>query len=239
MKRELLSGKGGWYLCLLVGALMLTAFGCGGSINPAVTMEQMASEPSNDQMLAPGDVVEIKFLYNSELDQKDVRVRPDGKIALPLIGDITAQGKDINVLQEELNRTYAAELKKPAVTLTAKTLRNSRVYVGGEVNKPGDIEVPGRLTAFEAIGQAGGFKTETAETSTVVVIRTRYGKHYGTAINMKEALAGKEMQPFYLRPGDVVYVPQTRIAKVNQWIEQHINRIMPRIPVSMAASGGI
>jgi polysaccharide export outer membrane protein len=234
MKPELLSERGSWYLSWLVGVLMLTAFGCGASINPAVTMEQMAAEPLNDQVLAPGDVIDVKFLYNPELNDTQ-RVRPDGKITLQLIGDVVAQGKDLNALQQELNQLYAAELKKPSLTLTAKTLRNNKVYVDGEVNKPGDIEIPGRLTALEAIGQAGGFK-DTAESASVLIIRTRYGKHYGAAINMKEALSGKEMQPFYLRPGDVVYVPQTRIAQVNQWVEQHINRIIPRIPVSMAAA---
>jgi polysaccharide export outer membrane protein len=234
MTPELLSEKGSWYLSLLACVLILTAFGCQ-TISPAVTMEQMASESLNEQVLSPGDVIDVKFLYNPELNDTQ-RVRPDGKIALQLIGDVEAQGKDLNVLQEELNRLYASELRNPSVTVTAKTLRNNKVYVGGEVNKPGDIEIPGRLTALEAIGQAGGFRTETAEPRNVLIIRTRSGKHYGTAINMKEALSGKEMQPFYLRPGDIVYVPQNTIAKVNQWVDQHINRILPRIPVSMAAN---
>jgi polysaccharide export outer membrane protein len=230
---ELLSKKGSWYLSLLVGALMLTTFGCA-SINPAETKEQMASEPLNEQVLSPGDVIDVKFLYNPELNDTQ-RVRPDGKISLQLIGDVVAQGKDLHALQQELNQLYASELRKPSVTLTAKALRNNKVYVSGEVNKPGDIEIPGRLTALEAIGQAGGFK-DSAEATNVVVIRTRYGKHYGAAINMKEALSGKKTQPFYLRPGDIVYVPQTKIAQVNQWIETHINRVIPRIPVSMAAA---
>lgn len=234
MKPKLLSGKDSWYLFLLVCVLMLAAFGCQ-SISPAVPMEQMASEPLNEQVLSPGDVIDVKFLYNPEMDDTQ-RVRPDGKVTLKILGDVVVQGKDLNALQQELNQLYAAELRKPSVTVTAKTLRNNKVYVGGEVNKPGDIEIPGRLTALEAIGQAGGFKTETAEPRNVVIIRTRYGKHYGTAVNMAEAMSGKEIQPFYLRPGDVVHVPQTTIAKVGQWVDQHINKIIPRIPVSMAAA---
>ena len=234
MKMEPVTEKGGWYLLLLIGLLMLTAFGCQ-TVSPAVTMEEMASEPQTEQVLAPGDVVDVKFLYNPELDDTQ-RVRPDGKITLKLIGDVAVQGKSLSALQMELNQLYAAEVKKPSVTVTAKTLRNNKVYVGGEVNKPGDIEIPGRLTALEAIGQAGGFKTDTAEPHNVVIIRTRYGKHYGTSIDLAQALNGKEMQPFYLRPGDVVHVPQTTIAKVNQWVDQHINKVLPRVPVSMAAT---
>ena len=118
--------------------------------------------------------------------------------------------------------------------MTAKDLRNNKVYVGGEVNKPGQVEVPGSLTALEAIGQAGGFNTTTANVGKVVIIRNRDGKQYGTVVSLKEALSGKETQPFYLRPGDTVYVPQTGIAKVNQWVDQHINKVMPKVPVSFA-----
>ena len=234
MKSKILMKEGKQYLPMLAGLLlMLTIFGCA-SVNPAVTREEMAAEPLTDQVLSAGDVVEIKFLYNQDMNDTQ-RVRPDGMIRMPLIGEVKAQGKSPDALAKELTALYKDELRKPVVTVTAKTLRNNKVYVGGEVNKPGDIEIPGRLTALEAIGQAGGFRGDSAEPSTVVIIRTRKGKHYGTAINLAEALSGKEMEPFYLRPGDVVYVPKTTIAKVNQWVDQHINRVIPRIPLSFAA----
>ncbi len=224
--------KGKLYGSLLVACLILTGLGCQTS-SPAVTMAQMASEPLTEQTLAPGDVIDIKFLYNPELNAEQ-RVRPDGNITLQLVGDVKVQGKDPESLQQELNRLYAPQLRKPSVEVTVKTLRNNKVYVNGEVNKPGDIEIPGRLTCLEAIGQAGGFKSTTAEIRNVVVVRSRGGKHYGTVINFEDVLEGKVTRPFYLRPGDVVYVPQTTIAKVNQWVDQHINNILPRVPVSFA-----
>jgi len=232
MKPQPFLKKSGWYLTLLADLLMLTALGCA-SFNPAVTPDEMSSEPLNEQVLSAGDVIEVKFLYNSELNDTQ-RVRPDGNITLQLIGEVTAKGKNPESLQKELTQRYASELKKPSVTVTAKTLRNNKVYVGGEVMKPGDVEIPGQLTAFEAISQAGGFRTDTANKSHVVIIRSRSGKHYGTVVDFEEALKGSEMKPFYLRAGDVVYVPQTNIAKVGQWVDQHINKIIPRIPVSFA-----
>lgn len=212
-------------------AFLMVVMACGGAYKPAVTPEQMSSEPLNDQVLGAGDVVDIKFLYNPELNDSQ-RIRPDGKITLQIIGDVVAQGKNPESLQAELNQLYATELRKPSVTVTAKTLRNNKVYVGGEVMKPGEVEIPGQLTAFEAISQAGGFNTKTAETRNVVIIRSRSGKHYGTVVNFKEALTGQEVQPFYLRAGDIVYVPQTTIAKVNLWVEQHINNMLPKVPLS-------
>ena len=230
MKPEFLLERGSCYSFLLAGLLMLAVLGCQ-TFNPAVTAEEMSSEPLNEQVLAAGDVIDVKFLYNQELNETQ-RVRPDGKVMLPLIGEVTAQGKNPEVLAQELKTLYASELRKPSVTVTAKTLRNNKVYVGGEVVKPGDVEIPGQLTAFEAISQAGGFKTETAEKRSVVIIRSRSGKHYGTVVNFEEALSGKEVKPFYLRAGDVIYVPQTNIAKANQWVDQHISRMLPRVPVA-------
>jgi len=215
-------------------AFLLVVMACGGqAFHPAVSPEQMLSEPMKDQVLSVGDVVDIKFLYTPELNDNQ-RVWPDGTIDLQIIGKVTVEGKSVLALQQELNQRYASELKRPSITVTAKDLRNSKVYVGGEVNKPGQVEVPGRLTALEAIGQAGGFSTATANQSSVVIIRNRDGKQYGTVVDLKEALSGQETQPFYLLPGDTVYVPQTRIAAINQWVDQHINKILPRVPVSFA-----
>lgn len=214
-------------------AFLLVAMACGGqAYNPAVTPAQMISEPMKSQVLSTGDVVEIKFLYTAELNDTQ-RIRPDGTIDLQMIGKVKAEGKSVEALQQELNERYASELKRPSITVIAKDLRNNKVYVGGEVNKPGEVEVPGTLTALEAIGKAGGFNTTTANVGKVVIIRNRDGKQYGTVVSLKEALSGKETEPFYLRPGDTVHVPQTGIAKANQWMEQHINKMIPRVPVSL------
>jgi len=83
------------------------------------------------------------------------------------------------------------------------------------------------MDVLEAIMQAGGFNLREAELRNVVVIRHRNGQRYGFSVNVKPALAGDETQPFYLEPMDIVYVPRTEIAAVNQWIDQHINKIIP------------
>jgi polysaccharide export outer membrane protein len=233
MKSFALGNTAAWRAMVVAGAMLLGVWGCSTVHSAAVSPEQMAAEPLTEQTLSPGDVVEIKFTYNPELNDTQ-RIRPDGYITLRFVGDVKAQGKDPEALQQELVKLYSPELKNPSIIVTVKSLRNNMVFVGGEVNKPGNIEMPGRLSAFEAISQAGGFKMDTAATDSVVVIRSRNGKHYGTILNCKEILEGKATKPFYLRPSDVVFVPQTTIAKVGQWVDQHINRLIPRIPVSMA-----
>jgi len=233
MKSFSLGNTAAWRAMVLAGALLLGVWGCSTVHSAAVSPEQMAAEPLTEQTLSPGDVVEIKFTYNPELNDTQ-RIRPDGYITLRFVGDVKVQGKEPEALQQELVKLYSPELKNPSIIVTVKSLRNNMVFVGGEVNKPGNIEMPGRLTAFEAISQAGGFKIDTAATDSVVVIRSRKGKHYGTILNCKEILSGKEVKPFYLRPSDVVFVPQTTIAKVGQWVDTHINKLIPRVPVSMA-----
>jgi protein involved in polysaccharide export with SLBB domain len=232
MKSCSMRSKAEWLAIWLTGALLLGVWGCS-TIHPAVSPEQMAAEPMAEQVLSPGDVVELKFTYNSEMNDTQ-RIRPDGNITLRFIGDVKAQGKEPGALQQELIKLYTPELKNPSLIVSVKSLRNNLVFVGGEVVRPGNIEMPGRLTAFEAISHAGGFKTQTAAVDSVVVIRSRNGKHYGTRLNFKDILAGKEVHPFYLRPSDVVFVPQTTIAKIDQWVDQHINRILPRVPISLA-----
>jgi polysaccharide export outer membrane protein len=103
------------------------------------------------------------------------------------------------------------------------------VYVGGEVNKPGVIPMPGRLIALEAIIEAGGFKMETAKLKSVVVIRQREGKFQGSLIDFSGTPNGEAGPPFYLQPRDIIYVPETAIVKVDRWVDQYIYKILPML----------
>ena len=176
--------------------------------------------------LVPGDVVEVKFFYTPNLDESQT-VRPDGKITLQLIGEIEVEGKTTAELRDELLKLYAPHLKDPEVAVIIRSFYNRRVFVGGAVMTPCIVQMPGTLLALEAIMQAGGFDLREAEVRNVVVIRHRNDQRYGYSINLKPALMGDETQPFYLEPNDIVYVPRTKIAKLNQWIDQNINKIIP------------
>jgi len=215
------------FLLVMAGVLLVvTLIGCQ-STPLAVSAIELEPEPAPKVTLAPGDVIDIKFFYTPELNHTQA-VRPDGKITLQLIGEVEAEGKTPSELRAELLELYLPHLKKPEVAVIVRSLRNRRVYVGGEVNTPGLIDMPGRLTALEAIMEAGGFNMLTAEVRNVVIIRHKDGRRYGGALDLEEALEGKEVKPFFLEPYDIVYVPQTTIAKVNQWIDQHINKLVPQ-----------
>jgi len=211
---------------IVISFLIFLCMGCQG-VQPALKPSEMKADMPAKLTLGPGDVLEIRFFYNPELNDSQT-VRPDGKITLQLVGEVAVQGKTPEELRGELKQLFALELRKPEVTVIVRSLFDRRVYVGGEVRTPGLILVPGRMTALEAIMQAGGFDMRAANLNNVVIIRHKDGKRYGCALNFKEILQGKEGQLFYLEPQDIVYVPRTDIVKVNQWIDQYINKIIPR-----------
>ena len=182
---------------------------------------------SKEYILSPGDTIDVKFFYTPDLNETQ-DVRPDGKIALQIIGEVSAAGNTPSQLRGLLKRLYASHLKDPEITVVVRSFSNQRVYVGGQVMEPGTLEMTGRMTALDAIMEAGGIDYREGEPRNVVVIRHYKGNRYGYLLNMAPVLEGKESQPFFLEPKDIVYIPRTEIAKVNQWVDQHFNKIIPQ-----------
>ena len=216
---------------ILIGVFgVAITIGCQGTV-PFMKPTETQPDPQPKFTLGAGDVIEFRFFYNPELNDTQT-VRPDGKVMLQLAGEVSVQGKTPSELQQELVKLYTPELKKPEVAVIVRSLYDRRVYVGGEVKTPGLITIPGSLTAFEAIMQAGGFNASTAKLSSVIIIRHKDGKRYGGKLDFSEILDGKEEPLFFLEPRDIVYVPRTTIVKVNTWIDQYINKIIPRTGIT-------
>lgn len=213
-------------------ALRLVIF---AALVSAVTGCQTARQPSADwpespgwqERLQPGDVLSIKFPYAPELNEEQ-SIRPDGKISLQLAGDVTAAGKTPDQLRSELLNVYSNTLKNPELTVIVRGFASHRVYVGGEVAQPKMVPIEGgRLTAMDAVMHAGGFLKRSAKMSTVVILRHADGKRYMRTIDLKAALKEPTSEPFYLQPYDIIYVPRTAIDKIDQWVDQYINDIVP------------
>jgi polysaccharide export outer membrane protein len=215
-------------LLLLTEAFLIQALiGCQSQSHYYPTLPtRVEPSPPVQPALSAGDVVEIKFFYTPQLNEVQT-LRPDGKISLQLVGEVDAQGKTPAELCAELMRLYSPNLRDPNVTVIVRSFYNRRVYVGGMVTKPGLVDMPAKLTALEAIIQAGGFDVRDAELRNVIVIRHKDDQRYGYSLNLKPFLTGGEIQPFYLEPQDILYVPRTEIAQANQWIDQHINKLIP------------
>lgn len=138
-----------------------------------------------------------------------------------------AVGTTPDNLRATLSKLYAPKLKKLELTVIVRNFRNPKVYVGGEVAVPGVLEMENELSITQAIMQAGGFRKQSAELSSVLVLRSIDGKRRALSVDLEKALGGEEKPPFQLEPFDIVYVPRTTIDKVDQWVEQHLELIIP------------
>ena len=175
--------------------------------------------------LEAGDEIEIRFVYNPEFNER-VQIRPDGRISMPTIGEITAAGMTIADLSARLTNSYSS-LKRPDLTIQVRTFANRKVFVGGEVSRPGALPIVGPKTVAEAIVESGGMK-ETARRGTVVLIRrspagtpTRY------EIPAFKNGNGPDTTTVALQPYDVVLVTESGIAKADRAVDQYIRRLIP------------
>jgi len=217
-------GAGFLKLLIFTADVFLCVFLISCSGNSIVQKE--AGVPRSQITLGPGDEIEVKFYNVPELDETQF-VRQDGCISLHLVGDVKVEGLTIPQVRDTLITLFTPVLQNPDIVVIARSMFSNMIHVGGEVNTPGYISMPGRLTALEAIMQAGGFNTATASAGNVVIIRFKDGKRYGGKLNLSGALKGKEVQPFFLEPHDIVYVPRTRIVSVTQWIDKNIYSLIP------------
>jgi polysaccharide export outer membrane protein len=170
-----------------------------------IPAEAYSARPSGT--LAAGDVIRVSYPGAPELNTTQ-KVQANGKVSLPTIGDVTAQGKSVATLQSQLSGLYQSHLQNPTV-LVAVEAAASGVYVSGEVTRPGKVPLDRPMTAFDAIMEAGGF-TKFANPKQVVVVRTKGGKVERYALNLDDTISGASSSAFYLRPYDTVYVKQSR-----------------------------
>src|SRR5262245_51135909 len=155
--------------------------------------------------LGPDDVIEVSVYQESELS-KTVPVRPDGKISIPLVGEMPASGKTAKELQNEISQRYRQFIAEPSVTVVVKEVNSPKVSVLGEVKNPGMYKLKERATLLDAIAMAGGL-TEYAKKDRVMVIRVESsGEQRHLKINLDDQIKGRKATPFYVLPYDKIYI---------------------------------
>jgi polysaccharide export outer membrane protein len=132
-------------------------------------------------------------------------IRPDGKVSLPLIGEIVASQKTPNQLQQEISEKLQAFVSMPVVNVIVKEVNSPKVSVFGEVRKPDVYKIKQRTTVLDAVAAAGGL-TEFAKKNKVVVIRNSSKGSQRFTLNLDSMLDGGKEPIFYLQPGDTIYV---------------------------------
>lgn len=215
-------------------ALYLVLAGCasaprGANLEPPAVRQMPAVTPAaddGDYLLQRGDVLHVKFYYNPELNEL-LPIRPDGKITLELVGDVRAAGLTAAALTDTLTRLYTPALRRTKLVVIVKEI-SRKIYVGGEVNEPGVLRPAGQLTVLQAIVEAGGFKN-TAELRNVVVLRNQgTDEPQFLIVNVRESVrSGGRRQDAVLHASDIVFVPRTRIARMNQFVDQYVRQLIP------------
>jgi polysaccharide biosynthesis/export protein len=162
--------------------------------------------PTEVLTLQEGDALNIAFPGARSLDSTQ-QIRRDGRITMPMIGEVMAAGLRPAELESELLRLYASQLVSKEVRVTVVS-SSYAVFVSGAVLRPGKISADRPISALEAIMEAGGFDQAKANTKAVVVIRQEAGKTKNYTLNLKEVLDGKQNAPFFLKRSDIVYVPE-------------------------------
>ena len=216
----------------ILGALALLCLSaCGSDPKPSAEFPTNQWLFSDNQdapyLLAAGDTIEIVVHTAPELNRALI-VAPDGRITMPYAKPITAAARTTAEVKNALIVALSSELKDPDLDVIPTEFASQRIFVGGEVTTPGMVELPGQIDPLQAIIMAGGFTTN-ARTKQVMVIRRLPGGEVRTVVfDLKDGIFDPQYATWLpLRRFDVVYVPRTKIADQNQFVQQYIRNALP------------
>jgi polysaccharide biosynthesis/export protein len=186
--------------CVFAAFVLLSCGGCETSSKTPLPDQPIATTPVT---LSPGDVIKLTFPGATELNQSQ-KIRADGKVSLPLVGEVTAAGKKLVDLQNELTALYKPQLTNSNVVVSLES-GTVTVVVSGYVAKPGKLSFDRPTTVFQAIMEAGG-PNEYGNMSNVHLVRIINGEQHTQALNLKHAVSGETSKVNYVKDGDVIYV---------------------------------
>jgi polysaccharide export outer membrane protein len=194
---------------VVITALLGSVVGCFEASRDIV---EESGNTQNDFLLGPEDVLDIVVWKNDDLTQKGVVVTPDGKISMPLIGEVTAAGLTSNQLASQIASRLKEFKERITVTVSVKEVNSYYVYVLGEVGKPGKYQLKSHATVLQALAVANGFTIFAAKNGIQVIrnVHTEDGtlREIRIPARYDDLIYGRgEIRNFFLKTGDVVVVP--------------------------------
>ena len=199
--KSVLGSIAAFCLCLLM------VFSGGVSAQDKAGQTWSAKSQAAEYRIGAGDVLEIATWKEPELTRREILVRVDGKISFPLLGDIPAAGMTPMELTETIEKGLKNYVASPVVTVTVTSTASQKIYVMGEVMKPGEFPLTKGLTVLQAFTLAGGF-TQWASKDEIILIRKEGGKDKIYKINYKDILKGRETDNnLMLQANDTIVVP--------------------------------
>lgn len=178
-----------------------------------------AAEGSWQYLINEGDQLEVVLFTHPE-QSRFVKVRPDGRISLPYLGDLEASGREPSDLSAEIQEKYAEVLVDPRVDVLVQEF-GGRFYVLGEVNAPGEFKYERQLTLLQAISRASGYSDDARLNNLVLLRRDGQGRGFAAILDFRSMMQGKsKLGDIRLRPFDVVWVPKDNISRWDEFTRE-------------------
>ena len=185
--------------------LFVTTLVCGGC-QTALPPLPNPPGPHTAVRLSPGDVIKVAYADESVPDQVQ-KIRRDGKVSLPLVGEATAAGKRVLAFQNELIGRYAGRLDNNEVLVTLEN-GSATVTVSGFANRPNVYTFDRPTTVYQAVMQAGGV-SDYGSPSNIHLTRIVNGAQLSETINLRPTIRGEATRPIYVQDGDVIYIARS------------------------------
>ena len=185
--------------------LVFAALACGGCQTPRPPLPNPPG-PKTAVRLSPGDVIKASYADETIPDQTQ-KIRRDGKVSLPLIGEVTAAGKRVIDFQHELVRRYEGQLESNEVLVTLEN-GTATVTVAGFANKPAAYPFDRPTTVYQAVMQAGGV-SDYGSASNIHLTRIINGVQRSETVNLRPTIRGDSTKPTYVEDGDVIYISRS------------------------------
>ena len=185
--------------------------GAAAQSMPAAAAAAAAPRPTDPAIpagyvIGTDDVLSIVFWKDKDMSA-DAQVRPDGRIALPLINEVQAAGLTPEQLREKITEESKKYMEDASVTIVVRQINSRKAFITGEINKPGTYPLTSPTTVVQLIAMAGGLR-EYANGKKIVIMRTENGKPRRLSFNYNDIIDGKNLQQnIELKPGDTVVVP--------------------------------
>jgi protein involved in polysaccharide export with SLBB domain len=205
-----------------------------GNSNSLSTPTQVAAAPP-EYRIGMLDELEIRVRYHERLNVVE-KVRPDGRITLEDIGDIHVAGMTPSKLDSLVTKMYAEIIHAPEITVFVRNFANLAIYALGEVDRPGIVEMKPKMTVLQVVAAAGGSIRGAQMSSVIRLRRDELGTLNAVRLDLRGGMLKHAVyEDQYVQPEDIIYVPKTFIANVNDFLTQIYDGLFPPFDIYLRA----
>ncbi|UPY35792.1 polysaccharide biosynthesis/export family protein [Sediminicoccus sp. KRV36] len=217
--------------CRLAFLLLLILAACTGQEIQVSNRQPEGFAPWQESVpvyrIGPNDKLNVRFRLTPELNET-VLVAPDGSIVLRAAGRVQLLGLSGPEAEAAIATAALRVLRNPEVSVGFEEAAASQIFVGGMVRRAGSFPLTGRRGVMEAVLLAGGFENEARMNEVVLIRRNPQSRPMLRTVDLQSfTAAGSETEDVALQPGDIIFVPRSRVAEVALWVDQTINRTIP------------